>query len=285
MQPEGRPSFTSTLLTDVADMQQCIRRWFASSPQPFQYFVFGSSVRGIYNLGGDLAYFVDRIRARDAEGLRCYGYACVNATHDNAVAYDAPVVTIALVQGDALGGGFECALAFDVIVAERGAKFGLPEILFNLIPGMGAYSYLSRRLGITSAERMITSGRIYTAADMYEMGVVDLLCGDGEGETAVRDYIAKNAARHNAQRAIFAARRRVNPVPLKELHDIVDIWVEAALGLSEADLRKMERLTAAQDRRRGNSIAESGGGEVKPTPGPLSRRSITASLRLVPAPE
>jgi hypothetical protein len=74
-------------------------------------------------------------------------------------------------------------------------------------------------------------------------------------------------------------------VPLKELHDIVDIWVEAALGLSEADLRKMERLTAAQDRRRGNSIAESGGGEMKQTPGPLSRRGVTASLHLVPASE
>ena len=73
---------------------------------------------------------------------------------------------------------------------------------------------------------------------------------DGEGETAVREYIDRHAYRHNAYRAVFQARKRVNPVTFDELRDVTDIWVEAAMGLSESDLRRMARLTAAQDRRR-----------------------------------
>lgn len=249
----GRPSFTRELLRDIAEMQHGIRRLFADAPtdhdRPLRYFVFGSRMPGIYNLGGDLTHFAERIRAGDRASLTRYGQSCIDAVYLNYVACNVPIVTVALVQGDALGGGFECALAFDVIVAERSAKFGLPEILFNLFPGMGAYSFLSRRIGPAKAEQMIASGRIYTAVELHEMGIIDVLAEDGMGEEAVQDYIAKNERRHNAHRALFQTRRRVNPVTLEELRDVVDIWVDAALNLSEADLRKMQRLTQAQERR------------------------------------
>ena len=255
MRPVGKPSFTRELLRDIAEMQHGIRRLFADrageNEKPVNYYVLGSRIPGIFNLGGDLALFAEKIRAQDRSSLRRYGQVCVDAVYNNAVAFDTPVVTVALVQGDALGGGFECALAFDVIVAERSAKFGLPEILFNLFPGMGAYSFLSRRIGPVKAEQMIMSGRIYTATELHEMGIVDILAEDGMGEEAVQDYIAKSARKHNAHRAIFQARRRVNPITLEELRDVVDIWVEAALNLTEMDLRKMLRLTAAQERRVG----------------------------------
>ena len=69
-----------------------------------------------------------------------------------------PLTTITLVQGDALGGGFEAAISSNVVIAEKSAKFGLPEVLFNLIPGMGAYSFLVRRTSPDLAEKIIMSG-------------------------------------------------------------------------------------------------------------------------------
>lgn len=144
---------------------------------------------------------------------------------------------------------FEHALSFDLIVAERSAKLGLPEILFNMFPGMGAYSFLSRRMDRARAEAMILSGRLYGAEELHEMGVVDVLAEDGEGQQAVQEYIARHNRKFNAHQATHRARRRVNPVTLDELTDVVDIWAESALNLTEADLRKMDRLCAAQDRR------------------------------------
>lgn len=253
MRQQGRGSFTPTLLRDLIDMQKSINRLFALRDQqekPFDYFVLGSQTPGTFNLGGDLGLFAEKIRAGDRMALRQYAHTCVEAVYNGHIAFGAPVVTIALVQGDALGGGFESALALDLIVAERSAKLGLPEILFNMFPGMGAYSFLSRRLGAAQAEKMILSGRIYTAEELHGMGVVDVLAEDGEGELAVREYIDRHAYRHNAYRGVFQARRRVNPVTFEELRDVTDIWVEASMNLNESDLRRMARLTAAQDRRR-----------------------------------
>jgi len=254
MLPQGRGSFSPGLLQDMRGVQRSIKRMFTEraheTQQPFDYFVVNSRVPGTFNLGGDLGLFADKIRAGDREALRDYAYTCIKVVHTSHISFEVPVVTMALVQGDALGGGFECALSMDMIVAERSAKLGLPEIMFNLFPGMGAYSFLSRRLDAARAEKMILSGRIYSAEELHDMGIVDILAEDGQGEEAVREYIDRHAYRLNAYRAVYQARKRVNPVTFDELRDVTDIWVEAALGLSESDLRRMARLTAAQDRRR-----------------------------------
>jgi DSF synthase len=93
------------------------------------------------------------------------------------------------------------------------------------------------------------SGKVYSAEELYELGIVDVLAEDGEGEKAVRDYVEQHHRRFNMHRAVYEARRRVNPVTLQELLDVVDLWAETAMNVGERDLRLMERLCAAQDRR------------------------------------
>ena len=204
MKPRGRPSFTRGLLRNLDDMQDSIKRMAAArrraGQSPVRYFVLASRVPGVFNLGGDLALFADLIRKGDRPGLQSYARACIDVLHTNSIALDLPLVTIALVQGHAQGGGFEAALACDVIVAEKSAKFGLPEILFKLFPGMGAYSLLARRLDTVRAEKMILSGRIYSAEELHEMGLVDVLAEDGHGEDAVRDFLSQQGRRHGAPR-------------------------------------------------------------------------------------
>ena len=216
---------------------------------PLRYFVCGSKTPGIYNLGGDLKHFADCIRRRDLGALKKYARTCVHMQYANSTGYGAPIITMALVQGDALGGGFEHALAFDILVAEKSARLGLPEILFNLFPGMGAYSFLRQRLGRQETERFILEGKLFSASDLHEMGVVDILAEDGEGEAAIIEYTKENRKRFHAERAVYRARRIANPVSLEELLEITDTWAETALYLEEADVRKMERLAAAQERR------------------------------------
>jgi DSF synthase len=252
LRPEGRPCFSPALLRDVTAMHAAIREMCAEADpadMPVRWFACASAIPGIFNLGGDLGLFQKLIAAGDLAALRRYGHASVQAIHTNHTAMDLPVITIALVQGDALGGGFECALAHDLIIAEKSAKFGLPEVLFNLFPGMGAYSFLSRRIGRAAAEKMILSGKIHTAEELHEIGLVDVLAEDGEGERALLEYVDRNSRWHNAHHATYRARRRVDPVTIEELQDVVDVWAEAAVRLSEQDRRRMGRLVSAQDRR------------------------------------
>lgn len=254
MAPTGRPSFTESLLADMHafgdGLEAAFRRDGAGAVHPLRYLVLGSRLPGIFNLGGNLALFLDLIEAGDRARLTDYARACAGGQHRIAERFGLPVCTIALVQGDALGGGFEAALANDVIIAERSSKFGLPEVLFGLFPGMGAYSFLSRRLNATAAERIILSGRIYTAEELHDMDIVDVVAEDGEGVDAVYDFVARNDRVWGAKQALLKAKKIVQPVPRAELIDIVDLWVETAMALSGADLRRMRHLVKAQDRRR-----------------------------------
>jgi len=261
MKPVGSPCFNTGLLRDLRAHDSAFEASGGFVPHEdrlaqARYHVLASRTKGIYNLGGDLALFMRLIAARDRTALMDYAKLCIDDIHARICNYNSPVTTISLVQGDALGGGFETALSSNVVIAERGAKMGLPEILFNLFPGMGAYSLLGRRIGMQRAEEMIVSGRVYAAAELHEMGVIDLLAEDGRGEDAVRDYVRRNERRGNGMQAIFRCRQHFSPVSYAELIGITEIWVDAALRLEEKDLKLMSRLVRAQRRR-----TEGGGAE------------------------
>lgn len=250
MQPEPRPCLNSALIEELVQLQyQLTKTYKTQHPDtiwPFRHLILASRTPGIYNLGGDLALFNQCINNGDVERLRDYAYKCINLLHRNIDNLDLPITTVSLVQGQALGGGFETALSCDVIVAERGSQMGFPEILFNLFPGMGAYNLLTRRIGSALAERIILSGKTYSAGELYDMGVIDVLAEDGEGEQAIEDYLRSHNQSHNTIRSIKKIRQIVHPITRQHLYDIVDIWVEAAMDLSKKDLFKMGRLLDLQ---------------------------------------
>ena len=136
----------------------------------------------------------------------------------------------------------------DVIIAERGSRMGLPEVLFNMFPGMGAYSLLCRRLDCVRAQQMILSGRLYETEEPEELGLVDLVVDKGWRRRRARVPRAQpTAPRHLL--ALSRVRQRCQPITYEELIDVTDVWVETALGLDQADLRRMEHLVRAQERR------------------------------------
>lgn len=248
MRPSGRPSFTPAMLHDFEDWQRLIVASFGASKVPLRYLILGSRAPGVFCFGGDLDLFRRLIADRDRDGLARYGYRCVEILHRNMHALDLPMLTVGLVQGAALGGGFEALLSFDYIVAEEDATFGFPEILFGLFPGMGAHALLSRKLGSARADRLIVSNRTYTAGEMFELGLVHHIAASGDGEPACREFIRKSERRHpglvNARRAM----KLTNPIGIDELKRIVDLWADAALQLTPSDLKVMSRLVRAQER-------------------------------------
>ncbi len=114
---------------------------------------------------------------------------------------------------------------------------------------MGAYSLLSRKIGPVQAEKMILSGKLYTAEELYDMGVVDILAEAGDGELEVYRYLDKTAKSQNSHEALRKVRDLCNPVSYDELLNITKIWVESALKLTERDLRMMKRLVQRQSHK------------------------------------
>lgn len=248
MRPAVRPMFSPTMLGDFECYQSLLANDFGPGKIPARYWILGSRTPGIWSLGGDLALFDRLIRSGDKAALAEYGYRCVGILNKIMRSHDLPMLTIGLVSGQALGGGFEALLAFDFIIAEKGSTFGLPEVKFSLFPGMGAHSILTRKIGAAAADRMIQSGETYSAEEMFEMGIVTHIAEPGEGEAAVRDFIAKANRRHAGLVHARRAARIASPVPLEEMRAIVDEWAEAALQLREQDLKLMLRLANAQNK-------------------------------------
>jgi DSF synthase len=251
LKPSGAPCFNLDILNELRAHDSLIessggRLLHGGEPSRIHYYVVASRIEGIFNLGGDLMLFASLIEARERDALRHYAKLCIDNMHARIRNYNCPLTTISLVQGVALGGGFETVLSSNVIIAERRSRMGTPEILFNLFPGMGAYSLLCRRVGMKRAEEMIISGRVYTAEELHGMGVVDVLAEDGAGEATVHDYIRRHERRRNGVQAVFSCRKHFHPVSYEEMFNIADIWVEAALRLKEKDLKLMGRLVRSQ---------------------------------------
>ncbi len=250
--PLGRSqNFSLDLLQDVGTFNQLLQAngmsWVSNGAKhQIQYAVLRSEHPDYFSLGGDLAYFRECIRQQNKQALSDYSMRCADMVYEWATMLNQQATTIALVQGRALGGGFETALASDFLIAEEHSEFGFPEILFGLFPCTGGMSLLARRVGVYEAERMMTNGRLYSAAELKEMGVVDELCPKGQGEIAVEKFIGMHAKHREARLMLKRSRYRLAPLDREELRTVVDEWVELAIGLGEADLRVMDMLIKMQ---------------------------------------
>ncbi|WP_369932752.1 crotonase/enoyl-CoA hydratase family protein [Xanthomonas tesorieronis] len=252
----SRPCFRDDLLDDMWSFTDAITLSGGNALQRGQlrHFVLASDAN-VFNLGGDLELFTQLIRSRDRDRLLAYAKRCVEGVHTLHTGLGGDVRTIALLQGDALGGGLEMALACHTIVAEEGVGMGLPEVLFGLFPGMGAYSFLCQRVSPQVAEKIILEGTVYSSEQMHALGVVDILVPKGEGKAAVEELIRTQQRSKLSYLAMNAARRISQQVPLRELMAITEVWVDTALALDDKSLRMMDRLVRAQTRRAHNVAA------------------------------
>lgn len=254
----GRACFSTKLVDEIIEYQRGLALRIRSDEDrrsgQMPHVVLASD-NEVFNLGGDLELFCLLIRAGNREGLMNYARQCVRGVHAFHVGLGAQAHSIALVQGDALGGGFEAALSCHTIVAEEGAVMGLPEVLFDLFPGMGAYSFLCKRISPRLAEKFMLEGNVYDSTEMYRMGLVDVLVPKGEGVQAVENVIRANRRIPHARAAMHRVRELSQPVTLDEMMRITEIWVDTALRLGEKSMRTMERLVRAQYRRQSASCS------------------------------
>jgi DSF synthase len=210
--------------------------------------VTGSTVHQVFNVGGDLNLFVSRIRAGEQEVLLSYARACIDAIYEAMTGFGTGAISIAMVEGTALGGGFEAALAHHYVLAQKSVRMGFPEIAFNLFPGMGAYSLVARKSHMRLAEELIASGESHTAEWYLDKGLVDQVFEEDGGFLATRTFIDVIRPKLNGIRGMLRARQRVLPVDRAELMEITEDWARAAFQIEEKDLLYMERLVMLQNR-------------------------------------
>lgn len=250
LRSQPRPCFNHALIEEIMNMSWLVRQ----SGFAVDFWVTGSLVPEMYNAGGDLRFFVECILNGRREALRAYARACVDCVHAASRGFDTGAISLSMVEGSALGGGFEAALAHHFILAQRDARLGFPEIAFNLFPGMGGYSLVARRSGMKLAEELIYKGESHTAEWHEQHGLVDVLFEPGQGFVATRTFIDTLQPKMNGVRAMLRARQRVLQLPRSELMDITEDWIDAAFCLQPKDVAYMQRLVMLQDRHTASGL-------------------------------
>jgi len=136
----------------------------------------------------------------------------------------APFVTIAAVHGVCFGGGFELALACDLIIADKMARFAFPELRLGLIPGFGGIPRLKRDLGNALVRDLLLTGRSINAARAQAVGLVSQLAAEGEALRVARGTAAQITKFDATARA--AAKKFIKPIPHDELKREIAIFCE-----------------------------------------------------------
>ena len=215
LRSEPRPCFNQQLVSDIIRLARAARE----SGLRFDFWVTGSLVPEIFNVGGDLNFFVEVIRKGERDRLMAYARSCIDGVWEIYNGFGTEAISIAMIEGSALGGGFEAALAHHYVIAQKGAKLGFPEIAFNLFPGMGGYSLVARKSNMHVAETLISTGESRLAEWHAEKGLVDQVFEPGDAFLATRTFIDLVRPMLNGTRAMLRARQRVLPLSRSELMD------------------------------------------------------------------
>jgi len=157
-----------------------------------------------------------------------------------------PFPVIAAVNGFALGGGLELALACDFIYASTKAKFGLPEVSLGVVPGFGGTQRLARRIGLGLAREWLFSGRIHDSAEALRVGLANQVLEPDALMPAVAELAREIASR--GPKAIAAAKRVMNEGFDLSLADGNSLEVEAFASLFATEDRR-EGMRAFLDKR------------------------------------
>ncbi len=156
-----------------------------------------------------------------------------------------PLTTIAAVHAVTFGGGFELALACDLIIADKMARFCFPELRLGLIPGFGGIPRLKRDLGNAVVRDLLLTGRSINATKAQQIGLVSQVVSEGEALRAAR-ATAMQIGKFDRQTSI-AAKRFIKPIPYDELRQEINLFCELfSRPAVEAGLKKFVESTDAQ---------------------------------------
>jgi len=199
-------------------------------------FSAGADLRELYHRSQGMA------KAEALRGVRDF----LERIHQVLNAIDAaPLTTIAAVHGVVFGGGFELALACDLIIADKMARFCFPELRLGLIPGFGGIPRLKRDLGNGVVRDLLLTGRSFNAIKALQIGLVSQMVGEGEALRAARATAAQ-LSKFDRETAI-AAKRFIKPIPHEELRQEIDIFCDLfGRPAVQAGLKKFVQSTEAQ---------------------------------------
>ncbi len=234
-------AYSIKMLNNLLEIKSVIQE--AAKLHNIKAIVSYSLNKNVWSYGGDLGYFYECISTSDSRNLKEYAYKCVEMVYQNNCGYETNIPTCSIVNGKAYGGGFESALSSNIVMANANSKFSFPEINFGSFPGMGAFSILTKKMGIFAAKSFIENFKIFDAQELENLNIIDKsLVYEKIEETF--PLIEAKIDSHNKNKFISNYLR----LSLDELKTGTDFWVDKMMNLDEYNRNKISRINTLQNK-------------------------------------
>ena len=208
----------------LAEVEKFVGVLTASTSEARTVVIYSSLSSG-FSAGADLQEMYRRMQEAPQEKWLAGERAFLERVHRVMNALDAaPVTTVAAVHGVVFGGGFELALACDLIIADKTARFCFPELRLGLIPGFGGIPRLKRDVGNAVVRDLLLTGRSLNAMKAQAVGLVSQVVGEGEALRVAR-LTAAQVMKFDAQTTV-TAKQFIKPIPYEELQREIEIFCE-----------------------------------------------------------
>ncbi|HSZ20116.1 MAG TPA: enoyl-CoA hydratase/isomerase family protein [Candidatus Acidoferrum sp.] len=220
----NRPPANEIGLAMLEDLERLVSALPALESNASAFILYSKQKAG-FSAGADLRELYEQAQKMDtpsaAKGVRTFLeriHAVVNRLDTS------PLTTIAAIHGVCFGGGFELALACDLIIADKMARFCFPELRLGLIPGFGGIPRLKRDIGNAMVRDLLLTGRSINASKALSVGLVSQVAAEGEALRLARATAAQTTKFDRTTAA--AAKRFIKPLPAEELRREIDIFCE-----------------------------------------------------------
>ena len=211
------------------------------------FYFSGDLTKNVYSLGGDLNFFINTINEKKFNNLKDFMLTMVDLLDLGTTYTKKNSLSVTIVNGLCLSGGFTMALAFDVIVADEEAIFGFPTAKQGLFTGIGTFELLRRKIGEEKASEILLSGKTYTAKEMFDFGLIDLITPK---ETALKkiEKIIENNGLNNMIEQKIKQNKLFQDITRKDFLNSVEICLDRMKLLTNKQLRVMKLMLIKQKR-------------------------------------
>ena len=196
----------------------------------------------IFNLGGDLNYFITTINNKNKNDLKEYAQKCIDLIYKNLTLKN--VISIAYLNGETRGGGFEMALSCDFIIGKEKQNISLPEGIMGFFPGMGAFELLSKKIGVQKTKIFLIKNKNFTTEELYEYDIIyKIIKNRNELEKELKEIEKK-------KKIIIEYKKienRIENIKYKDLYQTTMEWVNFLMNLNEYELKKIKRILNKQN--------------------------------------
>jgi enoyl-CoA hydratase/carnithine racemase len=227
----------------LADLEKFVAAFATLAPETSACIITSARKPG-FSAGADLRELYETAIALPERERLSGVRAFLERIHAVLNAIDAaPFVTVAAVHGVCFGGGLELALACDIIIADKMARFAFPELRLGLVPGFGGIPRLKRDLSNAFVRDLLFTGRSVNAARAQAVGLVAQLAAEGEALRIAQATAGQITKFDAVTRA--AAKKFIKPIPHDELHREIDLFCE--LFTRPAVMAALEKFVESTD--------------------------------------